>query len=166
MKNIVLHTFREVNRIIPAASRKKQVWIMVLLFVNSIFDIIGLSSLFPLITVVLEENIQDNYFMLLFQDMYGLETVNEFLVVLGLHIAGIVIIKNISSLLIYRQIGKYAFAHCFQLEYMRFPTETNTNATAVAAMTTTRSTAGSIKGISSHMYYFLVNYDKFTYQDR
>jgi len=108
---ILLNTLKGLLGILPKSFKKKGIFVSILLLLNSVLDLIGLSALLPLFILILEDDAIGNYEQLnSIYNFFGFSSESSFILGICLAILGIVILKNILSLFIVHYQAKFAFS--------------------------------------------------------
>jgi hypothetical protein len=90
--NIITGTLLKLRRVLPPAYRKKSFKMIVLLFLNSMFELVGLAAFLPLFSVNLQPGvIQSHHTISKIYNFVGFTTENQFVLTLaGLIVVAIV----------------------------------------------------------------------------
>jgi len=126
-KNIIVGTILKINEVLPQKYKRKSLKMLFLLFLNSIFEMIGLAAFLPLFSVILQPRaIQNHPVIGAIYQFLGFESEKSFILLLAGSIIVAVIAKNFTSLLITRSQAKFSlslyqyFAHrLHQLYYSK-----------------------------------------------
>jgi len=110
-KNVVFEALSKSYRILPQKFRRKGLYVMLALLLNSILELFGLAALIPVFSIVLQEGIiQNNEILRGMYEFSGLESENSFILMICIGVIIVVIVKNIISLLIFRGQAEYAYS--------------------------------------------------------
>ncbi len=110
-KNVIFEALRKSYRILPQKFRRKGMYVMLALLLNSILELFGLAALIPVFSIVLQEGIiQNNETLRGMFEFSGLESENSFILMICIGVIIVVIVKNIISLLIFRGQAEYAYS--------------------------------------------------------
>ncbi|RAU83296.1 ABC transporter ATP-binding protein [Pontibacter arcticus] len=126
-RNIIFSTIQRIYNILPPSFRKQSLWVMVLLFLNSILELLGLAAIFPIITIMLQENaVTESKYLSMAYNILGFTSIKAFIVSLAVFVLVFIILKNIASLLIIRKqasytlsLYKYFSSHLFSYYYRK-----------------------------------------------
>ena len=106
-----LKNLKQILIIIPKSSSKKLPLIMVLLLVQSIFEILGLSALIPVILSIFNESFHiENTFGKVLFEFFGFSHRNELIIFLSISLLLFIIIKNIVSIKIMKYCSKFSIS--------------------------------------------------------
>ena len=136
--NIILKTLKDITEILPAKFKKQGVISVVLLFINSLLELLGLASLLPLFVVILKDNvITENQYLNSIYNAFGFNSENAFIISIAGLVVLMIIIKNIVGLLIQKyqtifsfEIMEYFMVRLHKYYYQKgflFFKETNSN---------------------------------------
>ncbi|MFK7983269.1 MAG: hypothetical protein AB8G86_25030, partial [Saprospiraceae bacterium] len=108
--NPYFNAIRNIRALLDLDQKKRGAIMLLLLFLNAGFDVLGLASLFPLIDAAMNpQNIQEAWYLSYPYQWLGIEDNIKFLFVLSIFIFVIFLIKNILSVIIYYVQVKYSF---------------------------------------------------------
>lgn len=106
----ILKLYKKAYRSLPKGKRWKAILSVFLLFLNSFFDLLGLASFLPLLTIMLKDNAVESSKTLSFiYDWFGFDSVNQLMLSIILVIFVFVVLKNIASILILKFQSTFAF---------------------------------------------------------
>ncbi len=109
--NIIITSLKRTYQVLPAFLRKKALFSIFLLFINSILEVAGLASILPLLMVILKNNIiQENEFLKYIYNIFHFNSENTFIVFIASVVVFIIVLKNIFSLLISRYQVAFSFS--------------------------------------------------------
>jgi ABC-type multidrug transport system fused ATPase/permease subunit len=109
--NIIVGTILKINEVLPQKYKKKSLLMLCLLFLNSIFEMIGLAAFLPLFSVILQpEAIQNHPVVGTVYRFIGFESEKHFILLLAGSIIVVIIAKNVMSLLITRSQAKFSLS--------------------------------------------------------
>lgn len=101
--NIITGTLLKLRRVLPPAYRKKSLKMIVLLFLNSMFELVGLAAFLPLFSVILQPGvIQSHHTISKIYNFVGFTSENQFILSLAGLIVVAIVFKNIASIYIVR----------------------------------------------------------------
>lgn len=76
-------TYKEVLQLLPNRLRKKFGWLIVLVFITSIVDLLGLAAFIPIISLIANPALlQQNQLLVAFQNLSGISSFNHFVIFL------------------------------------------------------------------------------------
>lgn len=108
--HIIISSFKRTYKILPLIFKRKSIIVLLLLLIGSFFDIAGLASLLPLFTILLKDNIIQEYAVLnsiyLF---FGFTTEKQLIILIVFFVFFIITLKNFLILLINKQQAKFTF---------------------------------------------------------
>ncbi|MDG5800317.1 ABC transporter ATP-binding protein [Marinilabiliaceae bacterium ANBcel2] len=110
-KNIITGTVIRIREVLPNRHKKRSVKMMLLLLLNSLFEMIGLAAFLPLFSVILQPGVIESHKII--STIYqkgGFISEEQFIITLALLIVVVVVIKNIASLLIKREQAKFSLS--------------------------------------------------------
>lgn len=109
--NIITGTLLKLRHVLPPSYRKKSFRMIVLLFLNSIFELVGLAAFLPLFSVILQPGmIQSHHIISKVFHFFGFSSENQFILILAGLIVVTIIIKNIASILIVRSQARFSLS--------------------------------------------------------
>ena len=138
--NLIVGTILQLRQVLPPAYHRKSFKMIVLLFLNSMFELIGLAAFLPLFSVILQPGvIQSHHLVSKVYTIVGFRSENQFILTLAGLIVAAIILKNIASILIIRSQARFSlslyqyFANkLHQLYYSRgFPFFKKTNSNII-----------------------------------
>ena len=121
--NIILKTLKDITEILPAKFKKQGVISVVLLFINSLLELLGLASLLPLFVVILKDNvITENQYLNSIYNAFGFNSENAFIISIAGLVVLMIIIKNIVGLLIqkYQTIFSFEIMEYFMIRLHKY----------------------------------------------
>ena len=105
-KNIFIRAYH----LIPPTHRKKGIWIVSLLVINSFLDFFSIAFFVPLILLIINPSfVSSNAFAGALYSFLGMESIKSFIIYLTLGVLVFVLVKNIFSVWIARIKINYAF---------------------------------------------------------
>jgi len=94
---------------------------LILLFINALFDVFGLAAIFPLIDAALKpETIQEKWYLKFLYDSFGVNDTITFLLILSVLIFLIFLFKNIVSIVIFYIQSRFSFNISLRLSQKMF----------------------------------------------
>ena len=119
--NPYFNALRNIRALLDLDQKKRGAVMLLLLFVNAGFDVLGLAALFPLIDAAMSpENIQTVWYLSYPYQWLGIDDHITFLFSLSVFIFIVFLIKNILSLVIYYIQAKYSFNIALRLSKKMF----------------------------------------------
>ena len=104
------NTFVIAYHLIPPSHRRKGIWIVVLLIVNSVLDFFSVAFFIPLIFLVINPSfVSSNTVTSALYSFSGVESIKSFIILMTLGVLIFVLAKNLVSVGITRIKVKYAF---------------------------------------------------------
>jgi len=105
-----MNLFKKINYIFDTKQKTKLVLLLFLILIGSLFELIGVSAILPLVNIAMQPDvIKNNEYFRMAADWFHLETVNEFVLFLALFLAILYIVKNV-YLVLYRNY-QYKFTY-------------------------------------------------------
>lgn len=109
LNNPYFNALRNIRQLLDLDQKKDSVYMLVLLIFNAIFDVLGLSSLLPLIYAASDfSHIHNTPLLKRFYEYVGFETEIGFLLLISGFLVIIFVIKNVVSLFILHRQAKFA----------------------------------------------------------
>ncbi|AZQ61905.1 ABC transporter ATP-binding protein [Flammeovirga pectinis] len=106
---ILFHTIQFIRSILPKDQKIKAMGVSVLLFLNSGFELIGLSAMLPVFAVLLEDNMVEKYsWAEWLYTTFHLTDDKQLIILLTSFLFLVVLIKNIAGLLITKYQSEFA----------------------------------------------------------
>ncbi len=138
--NLIFGTLVKLKEVLPHSYRKKSFKMMLLLFLNSLLEMVGLAAFLPLFSVILQPGVIHSHPIL--SPIYttiGFISDNQFILTLAALIVLAIVVKNVASLYIVRSQARFSlslyqhFAHLLhQLYYSKgFPFFKKTNSNVI-----------------------------------
>lgn len=110
--SLIVSTIRDLRMLIPKRYKIKAIITTILVFINTILDLIGLAAIFPLFAVVVTDGfLEQNRWMRSIYDFLGFTSQENFIIGLSIFILLSVSLKNLVSLL----IQKFSFRFSFEI---------------------------------------------------
>lgn len=107
---LFIETIKRIKEVLPAKFKKRGVLAIILLFINSILELLGLAALLPLFTVILTENIiQENDILNNIYTALGFASENIFIIFIAGSVVGLIIIKNVIGIFIQKYQTTFSF---------------------------------------------------------
>lgn len=109
--NIIISTLLKIRRVLPNHYKRKSLKMIFLLFLNSIFEMLGLAAFLPLFSVILQPGVIQNHHIIgpIYHSI-GFASDRQFIIILAAFIVIMIVIKNIASLLIVRSQAKFSLS--------------------------------------------------------
>lgn len=119
--NPYFNALRNIRALLDLDQKKRGAIMLLLLFFNAGFDVLGLATLFPLIDAAMNpENIQQVWYLNYPYKWLGIQDNLTFLFTLSFIIFIVFLVKNILSLIIYYIQAKYSFNVALRLSKKMF----------------------------------------------
>lgn len=109
-KPLIISILSRLKRLLPKKYQTQGGYAFVLLLINSVLELAGVGVLIPIFLVILQDNAFEGQTLGAIYEFSGLESHNQFIMVLGILVFVFVILKNIASLAISYYQSKYAFS--------------------------------------------------------
>ena len=98
-------------KIIPPTFRRRAIWVALTIFVRALLNFVGLAMLVPILILILDsENIASNSYLSDIYNTLSFNSYEQFVVVVCLAVVGIIILKNILILLLYRSERNFIYS--------------------------------------------------------
>ncbi|MEN8138896.1 MAG: ABC transporter ATP-binding protein [Bacteroidota bacterium] len=108
---IITDTIKQLKQILPSQFKKQGIISVILLFINSILELVGLASLLPLFMVILKENVvYENQYLNSIYNTLGYTSENAFIISIAGLVVLMIILKNIVGLLIQKYQTTYSYS--------------------------------------------------------
>lgn len=109
--NIIISTLLKIRDVLPKQYKKKSIKMILLLFLNSLFEMLGLAAFLPLFSVILQPGVIQNHHVIgPVYNSIGFTSDRQFIIVLAGLIVVMMVIKNIASLLIIQSQAKFSLS--------------------------------------------------------
>ena len=96
--------------IIPQCYRRRTLWVAVTIFLRALLNFVGVATLLPILLLILDNNaISTNPHLAKAYNMVGAESYSDFVIVVCAAILGIILLKNVATLLLYRTERNYIY---------------------------------------------------------
>ena len=119
--NPYINAIRNINKILDADQKRRSVAMIALLFANSIFDVMGLVAIYPLINAALDPaSIQSEWYLLAAYNFFGVKDTIAFLLLLSAIVFIVFLIKNGISLFIFYIQSRFSFNISLRLSQKMF----------------------------------------------
>ncbi|MGQ1947079.1 ABC transporter ATP-binding protein [Geofilum sp. OHC36d9] len=138
--NLIISTLIKIKEVLPVKYKRKSLKMLFLLFLNSVFEMMGLAAFLPLFSVILQPGVIEDHHIIgpIYKSM-GFTSDRQFILVLAGLIVIVMVIKNIASLMIVRSQAKFSLSlyqyfsnRLHQLYYSKgFPFFKNTNSNVI-----------------------------------
>lgn len=91
-----MQTLKQINYIFDKKQKIQCVGILILVLIGSVFELLGVSAILPLITVVLDPNIiYENEYCRIIANMFHIQDSGEFVIFISIGLCIVYVIKNI-----------------------------------------------------------------------
>ena len=102
---------RRLWSIIPQRYRRRTLWVAVTIFLRALLNFVGIATLIPILVLILDRNaVTDNAHLAKVYDMLNVDNYNSFVVVVCAAIVGVILLKNVAILLLYRVERNYIYS--------------------------------------------------------
>ena len=102
---------RRLWSIIPQRYRRRTIWVAVTIFLRALLNFVGVATLIPILLLILDRNtIASNIHIERLCSMLNIESYESLVITVCAAIVGIILIKNIAILLLYRTERNYIYA--------------------------------------------------------
>lgn len=109
--NIITGTLHKLRQVLPPTYRRKSFKMISLLFLNSIFELVGLAAFLPLFSVILQPGvIQSHHLINKVYTFVGFSSENQFILALSGLIVVAIVFKNIASIFIVRSQARFSLS--------------------------------------------------------
>ena len=96
--------------IIPQRYRHRTIWVAVTIFLRALLNFVGIATLIPILVLILDRNaIATNPYLAKLYTLLNPSSYAQFVVAVCAAIVGIIILKNIATLLLYRTERNYIY---------------------------------------------------------
>lgn len=102
---------RRLWSIIPLRYRHRTIWVAVTILVRALLNFIGVATLTPILVLILDrEAIATNPYLAQAYDLVNAKSYDSFVVTICAVVVGIILVKNIATLLLYRTERNYIYS--------------------------------------------------------
>lgn len=106
----MISTVSRIIKILPRNFRIKSILLSIGIFINSIFEIIGLAAILPLLAVILKDGfLEQNHILMSAYKFFGFNSTNSFIVALCLIVLSFSIFKSVLGLFIQKKQFEFTF---------------------------------------------------------
>ena len=96
--------------IIPQCYRRRTLWVAATIFLRALLNFVGVATLLPILLFILDSDaISTNPHLAKAYNMVGADSYSKFVIVVCITILGIILLKNIATLLLYRTERNYIY---------------------------------------------------------
>lgn len=96
--------------IIPQRYRHRTIWVAVTIFLRALLNFVGIATLIPILVLILDRNaIATNPYLAKLYTLLNPSSYTQFVVAVCAAIVGIIVLKNIATLLLYRTERNYIY---------------------------------------------------------
>ena len=107
---IVTDTIKQIKQLLPAKFKKRGIISIILLFFNSLLELVGLASLLPLFAVILKDNVvNENKYLNEIYTFLGFSSEKAFIIAIAGFVVLMIIFKNVVGLLIQKYQTTFSF---------------------------------------------------------
>lgn len=97
-------------RTIPSAFRGRAAWVVVTIFIRALLNFVGIAAMVPLLIIILDsESVASIAPLRYIYDMLGVDAYESFALVMCAAIVGVILIKNLIVLALYRYERDYIY---------------------------------------------------------
>ena len=100
--------FKSIYRVIPESFRRKAIFVAATIFVRALLNFVGIAMLVPVLMIIIGGDIEANPYMSKAYEWLGLSAEGFVATVCGM-VVGVLVIKNVLNLLLYRAERSYIF---------------------------------------------------------
>ena len=101
--------FKSIYRVIPESFRRKAIFVAATIFVRALLNFVGIAMLVPVLMIIIGGDIEANPYMSKAYEWLGLSAEGFVATVCGM-VVGVLVIKNVLNLLLYRAERSYIFS--------------------------------------------------------
>lgn len=96
--------------IIPQCYRRRTLWVAATIFLRALLNFVGVATLLPILLLILDNDaLSTNPHLAKAYSMVGADSYSNFVLVVCITILGIILLKNIATLLLYRTERNYIY---------------------------------------------------------
>ena len=96
--------------IIPQRYRHRTIWVAVTIFLRALLNFVGIATLIPILVLILDRNaIATNPYLAKLYTLLNPSSYAQFVVAVCAAIVGVIVLKNIATLLLYRTERNYIY---------------------------------------------------------
>lgn len=96
--------------IIPHSFRRRTIWVAVTIFVRALLNFVGVATLIPILILILDRSAMDtNPYLAKLYAMLTPDCYSRFVVMVCIAVVGIILLKNVATLLLYRTERNYIY---------------------------------------------------------
>ena len=89
--------------IIPQSYRRRAIVVAITIFLRALLNFVGIAMLLPILVLIIDsDNITSNATLSRAYDIIGFESHNQFIIAVCTAVVGVILVKNIAVLLLYR----------------------------------------------------------------
>ncbi len=97
--------------IIPQSYRRRAIVVAITIFLRALLNFVGIAMLLPILVLIIDsDNITSNTTLSKVYDIAGFESHNDFIIAVCAAVVGVILIKNIAVLLLYRFERDFIYA--------------------------------------------------------
>ena len=101
---------KKVNYILDRTQKLKLIMLLVIIFVGAFVELLGVSSIMPLINVATDPNaVENTWYIAMIRDFFGFTEVKQVVVFLSVFLIGVYIVKNIYITMQYNVQYRFIF---------------------------------------------------------
>ncbi|MBR5865428.1 MAG: ABC transporter ATP-binding protein [Alistipes sp.] len=96
--------------IIPQSFRRRTIWVAVTIFVRALLNFVGVATLIPILILILDRSAMDtNPYLAKLYAMLTPDSYSRFVIMVCIAMVGIILLKNVATLLLYRTERNYIY---------------------------------------------------------
>ncbi len=97
--------------IIPQRYRRRTIWVAVTIFLRALLNFIGVATLIPILVLILDRDaVTSNAYAMKAYKLLNADSYSSFVVIVCAIVVGIILVKNIAILLLYRTERNYIYS--------------------------------------------------------
>lgn len=102
---------RRLWSIIPRRYRRRTIWVAVTILVRALLNFVGVATLIPILVLILDrEAIATNPYLTQAYDLVNAKNYQTFVITICAVVVGLILVKNIATLLLYRTERNYIYS--------------------------------------------------------
>ena len=102
---------KSIYRIIPLQFRRRALWVAITIFVRALLNFVGVAMLVPILVLMLDaESIAENQTFVQLKEWLNISDYKTFVVVICSIVVGVILVKNLLIMLLYRYERNFVFA--------------------------------------------------------
>ena len=102
---------RRLWAIIPQHYRRRTIWVAVTIFMRALLNFVGVATLIPILALILDhEAVMSNVHIAEISKALNIESYNSLVIAVCSAVVGVILLKNIAILLLYRTERNYIYS--------------------------------------------------------